>query len=193
MTKTFSKFIALVLAVCMLFAVPVVANAEEIATFNVTGVLDSVDGNWENDYAETITIRVKGYVQTYADGAVVTVGTGSETANLFSRNFDGLGLVLTPGGGDIYVSVPFGNYVNHAETYNFFFAEGTFVSPDGELSEELTVSITGNEIIEALDIEHISVKPIEKLIDWMYTWGAEGFWLDVINFVVKILNWFLTI
>ena len=78
-------------------------------------------------------------------------------------------------------------------TYNFYFAEGTFVDADGALSEELTVSVSGNDIIEALDVEHISVKPIEKLIDWMYTWGAEGFWLDVINFVVSILNWFLYI
>ena len=193
MTKTLSKILAVVLSICMIFAVPVMAGAEETATFAVNGVIDSVNGNWENDYAESITIRIKGYVSTYAEDAVVTVGFGESNDNLFNYNLSDVGLALTPDGGDAYVTVPFGHYINHAETYNFYFAEGSFVSPDGKLSEELVISVSGNDIIEKLDVEHISVKPIEKLIDWMYTWGAEGFWLDVINFVVKILNWFLTI
>lgn len=193
MSKTLSKILAVVLSVCMLFAVPVMAGAEETAALSVNGVLHSVDGNWENDYAETITIRIKGFVGAFAEDAVVTVGFGTSSDNLFTYNISDIGWALTAEGGDAYVSVPFGNYVNHAETYNFYFAEGTFVSPDGALSEELTVSITGNEIIETLDVEHISTKPIEKLIDWMYTWGAEGFWLDVIDFIVDILEWFLYI
>lgn len=192
MTKTLSKLLAVVLSVCMLFAVPVMANAEETATFAVSGKLSSVTGNWDTDYAETVVLEIKGAVKNVCEGAVVTVGAGESLSNVKTVNIAS-DTVVFDATGRIYVYIPFINYVNHAETYNFYFAEGTFVSPDGELSEELTVSITGNEIIEALDIEHISVKPIEKLIDWMYTWGAEGFWLDVINFVVKILNWFLTI
>ncbi len=192
MTKTLSKILAVVLSICMLFAVPVMANAEEASTVAVSGTLYSVSGNWENDYAETITILISGDVVAFADDAVVTVGAGTSNSNLFSFNTADIDLLITPGGG-VTVFIPFVNYINHAETYNFYFAEGTFVSADGELSEELTVSVTGNDIIEMLEVEHISVKPIEKLIDWLYTLGAEGVWLDVINFVVSILNWFLTI
>lgn len=192
MTKTLSKFLAVVLSVCMLFSVPVMANAEEIATFAVTGSLDSVTGNWENDYVEKVGIRINGSVASLAEGSVITLGVGADNTVIMTYEADALEVMIS---NDKYavVYLPVGNYVSHAETYNFSFAEGTFVDADGALSEEFAVSLTGNDIIEKLEVEHISVKPIEKLIDWMYTWGAEGFWLDVINFVVSILNWFLTV
>ena len=193
MTKTLSKIFAVMLAICMLFAVSATAGAEENATFEVSGSLSGVTGAWDEDYAEIITIKIKGNVNGYSDDAVITVGMGEATSGFAAFNVSDIGCALTPGGGDVTVSLPVCNYVNHAVTYNFYFAEGTFVDADGALSEELTVSVSGNDIIEALDVEHISVKPIEKLIDWMYTWRAEGFWLDVINFVVSILNWFLYI
>ena len=197
MVKYSSKILAVILSLCVLFAVPVMAGAEETATVTVSGKLLSVSGNWENDYAEKISIVISGNVLSFSENAVVTVGSGTSNSNLFSFKSAELGLLITPGAdadmGGVTVSIPFNNYVNHAETYNFYFAEGTFVSADGAVSEELTVSLTGNEIIETLDVEHISVKPIEKLIDWMYTWGAEGFWLDVIDFIVEILEWFLYI
>ncbi len=192
MTKTLSKLLAFVLSVSMLFTVSVMVNAEEFSTVSVSGTLYDVSGNWEDDYAEKITILINGDVVALAEDAVVTVGAGTSNSNLFSFNAGEISSLITPGGG-VTVFVPFNNYVNHAETYNFYFAEGTFVSADGELSEELTLSVTGNEIVEKIDVEHISVSPIEKLIDWMYTWGAEGFWLDIINFVVSILEWFLYI
>ena len=192
MTKTLSKLLAFVLSVSMLFTVSVMVNAEEFSTVSVSCTLYDVSGNWEDDYAEKITIIINGDVVALAEDAVVTVGAGTSNSNLFSFNAGEISSLITPGGG-VTVFVPFNNYVNHAETYNFYFAEGTFVSADGELSEELTLSVTGNEIVEKIDVEHISVRPIEKLIDWMYTWGAEGFWLDVINFVVSILEWFLYI
>ena len=192
MAKTLSKLFAIVLSICMIFTVSVIANAEELSTVSVSGTLYDVSGNWEDDYAEKITIIINGDVVALAEDAVVTVGAGTSNSNLFSFNAGEISSLITPGGG-VTVFVPFNNYVNHAETYNFYFAEGTFVSADGELSEELTLSVTGNEIVEKIDVEHISVRPIEKLIDWMYTWGAEGFWLDVINFVVSILEWFLYI
>lgn len=192
MTKTLSKILAVVLSVCMLFSVPVMANAEEIATFAVTGSLDSVTGNWDTDYAETIAIKIKGGAKLISEGAAVTVGVGDSLSNIKAHNFTSSDCVFDTAG-NIYVYIPFINYVSHAETYNFYFAEGTFINEDGAFSEAVTVTVSGNDIIEKLDVEHISVKPIEKLIDWMYTWGAEGFWLDVINFVVNILNWFLYI
>ena len=192
MAKTLSKLFAIVLSICMIFTVSVIANAEELSTVSVSGTLYDVSGNWEDDYAEKITIIINGDVVALAEDAVVTVGAGTSDSNLFSFNAGEISSLITPGGG-VTVFVPFNNYVNHAETYNFYFAEGTFVSANGELSEELTLSVTGNEIVEKIDVEHISVRPIEKLIDWMYTWGAEGFWLDVIDFIVSILEWFLYI
>lgn len=192
MTKTLSKLLAVVLSVCMLFAVTVMASAEEIATFAVTGSLDSVTGNWENDYVEKVGIRINGSVASLAEDSVITLGVGADNTVIMTYEAASLEVMISNGEYAV-IYLPVGNYISHAETYNFSFTEGAFVDADGALSEELTVSLTGNDIIEKLEVEHISVKPIEKLIDWMYTWGAEGFWLDVINFVVSILNWFLTV
>ncbi len=200
MTKTLSKVLAIILSLSVLLAMPVMASAEDAATIAVSGSLYSVEGDWDDDYAETIAIEVKGDFSAFADDASVLVFTGEEmnASDLYlSAKLEALEYLLAPGSSaDGWVAVlyiPFKNYINHAETYTFFFEEGTFVSADGELSDELTVSVTGNEIVEALEVEHVSTKPIEKLIDWMYTWGAEGFWLDIINFVVSILEWFLYI
>lgn len=194
MTKTFSKVLAVILSLAVLFALPIMASAEEeTATFAVNGKLYGVEGNWHDDYAQTIAIEVKGEIANFAEGASVSVGTGEDVANILTAKIADIGYALTPGGGSATIIISFNNYINHAETYNFYFAEGTFVSEDGKISEALTVSLSGNEIVEALEVEHVSTKPIEKLIDWMYTWGAEGFWLDVIDFIVSILEWFLYI
>lgn len=200
MTKALSKVLAIILSLSVLLAMPVMANAEETATFAVTGSLYSVEGDWDDDYVETIAIEVKGDFSAFADDASVRVFTGEEmnASDLcLVAQVDSLEYLLAPGssadGWVVTLYIPFKNYINHAETYTFFFEEGTFVAEDGTVSEELAVSVTGNEIVEALEVEHVSTKPIEKLIDWMYTLGAEGFWLDVINFIVSILEWFLYI
>ena len=194
MSKTLSKILAVVLSVCMLFAVPVMAAAEdEVATFAVNASVYSVSGNWDTDYAEMVTIKVRGGVKDINEGAVVTVGVGDSLSNIRTVTIETLACVFEADSGVIYVSVPLVNYINHAETYHFYFEEGAFVNADGAVSEEITVDISGNDIIETLEVEHISVKPIEKLIDWMYTWGAEGAMLDIINFIVSILEWFLYI
>ena len=193
MTKTLSKVLAIILSLSVLLAMPVMANAEEAATFAVTGSLYSVEGDWDDDYAATIAVEVEGALSAPNEDAYVSVYVGDATEAYINTSIKSLGYALSAGEGNIVIFIPFNNYINHAETYTFFFEEGPFVSEDGAVSEELAVEITGNEIIEALDVEHVSTKPIEKLIDWMYTWGAEGIWLDIINFVVSILEWFLYI
>lgn len=193
MTKTLSKVLAIILSLSVLLAMPVMANAEEAATFAVTGSLYSVEGDWDSDYAATIAVEVEGALSAPNEDAYVSVYVGDATEAYINTSIKSLGYALSASEGSIVIFIPFNNYINHAETYTFFFEEGAFVSEDGAVSEELAVEITGNEIIEALDVEHVSTKPIEKLIDWMYTWGAEGIWLDIINFVVSILEWFLYI
>ena len=71
MTKALSKVLAIILSLSVLLAMPVMANAEETATFAVTGSLYSVEGDWDDDYAETIAIEVKGDFSAFADDASV--------------------------------------------------------------------------------------------------------------------------
>ncbi len=191
MTKTFSKVIAIVLSICMLFAVPVMANAEETATFALNGTsAKAVAGDWENDYIGEVVLNFKGSVDKLAaTDALVVIYAGEAVY----RTIKVSEAVVAIGNGEVNITVPFGNYVAHAQDYKFAVVEGAFTSADGAVNAESSIAVSGNDLVESLDVEHVSTKPIEKLIDWMYTWGAEGFWLDVINFVVSILNWFLTI
>ncbi len=192
MTKTFSKVLAVILSLAVLFVVPVMASAEETATFAVNGKLYGVEGDWHDDYVSDIAIELSGGIANFGTDAAVSVGFGGKLDNYKTIPQAELGYSLGADG-KVVVIINFNNSINHAETYNFYFAEGTFVNADGALSEEFTFSISGNEIVEELEVEHVSTRPIEKLIDWMYTWGAEGFWLDVIDFIVSILEWFLYI
>ena len=193
MTKTFSKVLAVILSLAVLFALPVMASAEEeTATFAVNGKLYGVEGNWSDDYVSDIAIELNGGIANFGEGATVSIGFGGDLDNYKTISQAELGYSLGTDG-KVVVIFAFNNYINHAEVYNFYFPAGTFVDENGAPSEEYTFSISGNELVEALEVEHVSTKPIEKLIDWMYTWGAEGFWLDVIDFIVSILEWFLYI
>lgn len=197
MTKAFSKVLAIILSVCVLFAVPVTANAGDATVVPVSGKVLSVNGSWENDYVETITIVISGDVLAFSDNAVVTVGSGSSKSNLFTINASDVSLLISPGSdtdfGGVTVSIPFNNYVSHAETYNFYFAEGTFVNSDGAVSEELNISVSGNDIIEAIEVEEVPVTPIQKLIVYLSGLNAEGFWKKLLDFLIAALTWFVNI
>ena len=197
MIKTFSKLLAVILSLCVVFAVPVTAAAEENSLVSVDGKLLSVTGSWENDYVETITLVISGNVLSYADGAVITVGTGTSNSDLASYNASGSGLLITPGAdtsnGGVTVSIPFNRTVSHIETYNFYFAEGTFTNADAGVSEELIVSISGNTLVEAIEVDEVPVTPIQKLIVYLSGLNPEGFWKKALDFLIAALNWFVNI
>lgn len=192
MTKTFSKVIAVVLSLCLVFAVPVMASAEGEKVALSGGKLIAAVGDWSIDYVDYVEIEVSGDVWDFAGDTILTVGAGEAADDIATVEVNGATYSFTADG-TFTVKVPLDITVDHSETYNFCFVDGAFVNEENIASEEYTFSVSGNAIIETLEVEHVSTKPIEKLIDWMYSWGAEGFGLEVINFIVKILNWFLYI
>lgn len=190
MTKTFSKVLSVVLAICMLFAVTVMANAEA-STFELTASsAKAATGNWDDDYIGKVVLTFNGSADKLAATDALVVIYAGDTAFKTVKVSEA---VVAIGSDEVTITVPFENTVSHAQSYKFAVVEGAFTAADGAANAESSITVTGNELVESLDVEHVSTKPIEKLIDWMYTWGAEGFWLDVIDFVVSILNWFLTI
>lgn len=192
MTKTFSKVMAVILSLCVLLSAGVMASAENTGFALSGGKINAAYGDWGDDYVQSVVIGVNGSIADLAGDVTLSVGKGESLANVKTLAINGAEWTVDSNG-TFTVTVPLNIKIDHAETYNFHFPAGTFVNADGESNEAYTFSVTGNEIIETLEVEHVSTKPIEKLIDWMYTWGAEGFWLDVINFVVDILEWFLYI
>lgn len=192
MTKTFSKIMAVILSLCVMFSIGVMANAQE-ATFALSGgKLNLAYGDWDDDYVETVEISIAGGMTNLAADVILTVGKGDSLTNVKTLAVSGASWSIGTDG-TFSVTVPMNIEIDHAETYNFHFPAGTFVNADGEKSEEYTFSVTGNEIIETLEIEEVPVTPIQKLVVWLDNMDVGDGWRDIINFIISILNWFMAI
>lgn len=200
MTKTFSKVLAVILSICVLFAVPVTANAETDGIVLSGGAVVTAYGDWHDDYVESVIIKIEGNVTDFAAENILTVGKGSSVANLKTLAVSGASYEFTSvvsaegvvTNGTFKVLVPLNSKIDHAETYNFCFPAGTFT--DGEnLSEEYTFSVSGNAIIETLEVEEVPVTPIQKLIIYLSGLNPEGFWKKALDFLIAALSWFVNI
>lgn len=192
MTKTFSKIMAVILSLCVMFSVSIMANAQE-STFALSGgKLNLAYGDWDDDYVETVEISIAGGMTNLATDVILTVGKGDSLVNVKTLAVSGANWSIGADG-TFTVTIPMNIGIDHAETYNFHFPAGTFVNAAGETSEEYTFSVTGNEIIETLEVEEVPVTPIQKLVVWLGNMDVSGGWKDVINFVISILNWFMAI
>ncbi len=191
MTKTFSKVIAVILSLCVLFALPVIANAES-ETFDLTaGTVKAVSGNWRDDYIGNVTVTFKGSVDSVvATDAILTIGDGESLDNIKTVNLSDA--VVTLGNGEVIVSVNLDLEVGHDKTYNFTVVEGAFSSAEGALSLACTASATGNELIETLDKTEIPLTPVEKIIEWLDGMDA-GVFRFLIDLIISVLNWFINI
>ena len=134
MTNTFSKVLAVILSLAVLFALPVMASAEEeTATFAVNGKLYGVEGNWSDDYVSDIAIELNGGIVNFGEEAAVSIGFAGALDNYKTIPQANLGYSLTPDG-KIVVILAFNNTINHAEVYNFYFPAGTFVDENGAIA-----------------------------------------------------------
>ena len=193
MTKTFSKVLAIILSLCVLFSLPVMAGAED-NTFVITSgdVQKTNQGNWKEDYIGSVTIKLTGDIYDTASDVLLTVGAGESASDLKTIMVKDAAVAVAIGT-SVTVSFSIDMAVSHEETYNFYFPAGTFVDEDGNLSEEYTVSISGNKLVEMLDTESIPVTPIQKLIVYLSGLNPEGFWKKALDFLIAALNWFVNI
>lgn len=192
MIKTFSKVLAVILALCVLLTLPVIAGAEDASIKLSNGSVAAVYGDWNTDYVESVVIEVRGDVSAFASDVIVTVGAGDSSSNIKTVAVSDASYEFTSKG-SVKVLVPFYAYFDHGETYNFCFPAGTFMDEDGNLSEEYTLSVSGNAIIEKLDVEEVPVTPIQKLIIYLSGLNPEGFWKKALDFLIAALNWFVNI
>lgn len=186
MKKTFKRIISVLLTVLFVCGVPVFAGAEG-ECFDITSVtVKAVDGNWKSDYVETLEITVKGNISAFVASGVV-VSFGNEATGM--RAFD-VNSVSVKGDGDTAViTFDINSTLSQSEEYSIVINSGVFTSADGKLNNSYTKKLSGNLIIETLDIENIPVNPIEKLIikinKWKYGWALKP--------VVLVLEWFLSL
>lgn len=192
MSKTLSKVLAVILSLAVLFALPVFAGAEDnYFSFNGYSV-KAVSGNWDDDYVGSVEITLNGSVASVAtSGVLLTVGSNSSTDNIKTVSVNDASIAISDG--KVVITVAYDAVMNHGDTYNFVIAEGAFTSADGKMNSSYTVSVTGNAVIETIEVEDVPLTPIEKLIVWLEEMDVTGTWRDVINFIISILNWFMNI
>lgn len=188
MTKAFKKIFAVLLALTVIFSIPVIAGAEA-ETFDYQLVsTKAVSGTWKDDYVGRVRIVLSGDGKAFGENDVVlTVGT-NETADNFAviRKSDAS---VKFENGQTVIEFNLNRTLNHQDEITFAVKEGAFKSADSSMNAGYSFSVSGNAIIESLDKEEIAVNPIEKLIiliqDWKYGW--------LLYPVVLIMQWFLSL
>ncbi len=191
MTKTFSKVLAVILSLCVLFAVPVCAGAEDDA-FAISGSnFKAITYIWKDDYIGKLKMTVTGGMDAVVSEDVlvsITVNDGSAFRTVRVSDAE-----ISISGGTAEMTFHIEQYLNHADVYSFTIPAGTFKNADGKLNEEYTASITGNELLETIDADDVPVTPVEKIIQWLKGYLADETigWLAKI--VIDVLNWFITI
>ena len=190
MTKAFSKILAVILSLCVLFAIPVCAAAED-EYFQINGSrFKAVTADWNNDYVGQVKLTLSGGIQNVnTDGLLIEVSVSESVIRLI--NAADVNVSINNGTAELTFNLD--KHLNHASEYIFTIPEGAFVSADGKLNSEYAASITGNELLETYDVQDVPVTPVEKIIAWLEGIEANDTWQKVINFVINILNWFINI
>ncbi len=192
MTKTFSKVLAVILSLCMMFAVSVCASAED-GFFSISGSsFKAITADWNNDYIGRVKMTVTGGMTgTVAEDIIIkiTINDVAEPIKTVSASE----AEITYNGGAAEIAFNLDRYINHGDTYNFTIVEGTFADAAGELNSEYTASVTGNALLETIDTSAVPVTPVGKIIAWLQSIEANEYFQWLIDAVINVLNWFVTI
>ena len=192
MKTTLEKVISFVLAAIMIFAVPVISSAEEIANFNImSSSISAASGTWKNDYVENLKVVLTGSCYAFGTNDVIlTVGTNDSAddvctvtkADIISSSFQG---------GSVTLVFRVDRVLTHAYTYKVSVKEGAFANRSGAVNNSYTASATGNAIIETLEIkqDELPKSPIEQLIVLIENWEYGKYFM----WAVAIMRWFLSL
>ncbi len=192
MTKTFSKVLAVILSLCVLFAVPVCAGAEG-DTFAINGAsFKAVTYDWKDDYIGRLKVTVTGGIASLVSEDILIKVTANDSAEPF-KVIAVTGTELYIGNGNAEMTFYLEYNLIHGDTYTFTIPAGTFASADGKLNEEFSVTVTGNDLLETIDADDVPVTPIEKIVEWLKAYVNDETWGWLAQTVINILNWFITI
>ena len=175
MKNTFKKVLALLLALTVVFSIPVIAGAADYFEFKSVSA-EAVSGTWKNDKVDTMQLIIHGDGRKFTGtDVIVTVGSGTSKTNVATFRKDDVRVSFS--GDKTVIEFDLNKTLDHAATYNFVIKEGTFKSGDGKVNASYVYSTTGNLLIETIDVTPIDIpaNPLEKLVQKME--NSEYAWL----------------
>lgn len=183
MTKTVNKFLAVLLAIAMIFSFSVIGFAET-GTFNLkSGDAVAASGNFKKKYVKDLKITVKSNNDlVLGDNFSVSVsGTDGQNKTYNASNAKSIDIK----GKTATITVSYESAMAHEAEYTITVAEGSFKTADEKLSKEYSFTTTGNLILEKLNVDRPST-PMQKFIKWLSSWK----YADLIRPIINLLKWF---
>ncbi len=183
MTRTVNKFLAVILAIAMIFSFSVIGFAEAGKFSLKSGEAVAASGNFKDKYVKDLKITVKSNSEfELADGfSVSVVGTDGQNKTYNASNSKNIEMK----GKSAVITVSYESGMAHEADYTVTFAEGSFKTADGKISSAYSFTTTGNLILEKLNGNRPTTT-MQKFIKWLSGWK----YADVIKPIIDLLKWF---
>lgn len=189
MKKTLKKVLALMLALTVVFSIPVIAGAADYFDFRTVSA-EAVSGTWKKDKVETMQLIIHGDGRRFVGSdVIVSVGSGTSTTNVATFKKDDVKVSFS--GDKTVIEFNLNKTLSHGTTYNFEIKEGTFATGTGKLNAAYVYSTTGNLIIETLEVTPLDIpaNPLEQLVRDMER--SDYAWL--LKPLILIMKWFMSL
>lgn len=173
MTKTWKKVLSLVLAMMVVFSIPVVASAAD-SYFDFTNFeCIATDGDFSSRQVNKIKITLTGAAKKVVSSDVIlTMGTNADADNMYE--FKASDLKISFSGDKTVIEFSINEQLDHGTEYNFYIKGGCFASSDGKVNAGYMINTTGNLILSAIDNGEYFNNPLGRLIQKMesskYAW-----------------------
>lgn len=185
MTKTIKKTCSLLIALAMLFSLSVIGFAADDSFNLVSADVVAYSGDFKEQRVDSITLTVKTESAVeMADGFTLTV-TGLDGTHKCLNKSDVVMEIYTEDSAEIVLN--YNGEMSHEIDYSFSISEGSFVCGDA-VSEQYDVEISGNLVLEALNVDRPSTT-MQRLIHWLESWKYAKY----IQFIIDLLKWFDTL
>lgn len=182
MTKTFNRFLSVLLAIAVIFSFAVIGSAAEDTFVFKSGDAAASTGSFKNSYVGELKITVVAdSALTLSDGFALTL-SGTDGQN---RSYDKSNASVSIDGNKAVITVSFESGMSHGADYAFTVAEGSFTDANGKTSEAFAFNESGNLILEHLNVDRPSTT-MQRFIKWLSSWEYAKYIMPIIN----LLKWF---
>ncbi len=183
MTKTVNKFLAVFLAVAMVFGFSVIGFAETDAFDLKSGSVVAVSGKFKDKYVKELKITVNANSKfALSDGFSLNIaGTDGQNKTYNASNVKSIDV----DGKTATIVVSYEAGMTHEAEYTVTIAEGSFKTSDENPNAEYAFTTTGNLILENLNGDRPSTT-MQRFISWLASWE----YADLIRPIINLLKWF---
>lgn len=182
MTKTFNRFLSVLLAIAVIFSFAVIGSAAEDTFALKSGDAAASTGSFKNNYVGELKITVVAdSALTLSDGFALTL-SGTDGQN---KSYNRSNASVSIDGQKAVITVSFESGMSHASDYTFTVAEGSFTDANGKTNEAFSFTESGNLILEHLNVDRPSTT-MQRFIKWLSSWEYAKYIMPIIN----LLKWF---